>query len=162
MFLSNSLQNPYPFLYHSQTACTTIGVSCGLGSRGREGKADRQGSGQLSVRHVHVSGHLACAREDSVQNILIYQSCPVQQAERDCCCPVCGFCPHHHHPYPFPSPERVDFVYLLVLFPRATEAVLVSQALKASRGPEVHRSVSWHDSCLIESPRPLWLCHKLR
>lgn len=33
-------------------------------------KADRLESGQSSARRVHVSGHLACAREDSVPNSL--------------------------------------------------------------------------------------------
>lgn len=57
------------------------------------------------------------------------------------------------HLSPFLSPEqRARVIDLLVLSPRATGAVLASQASRESRVPEAHRSVPWHDTCLVVFP----------
>lgn len=66
--LANSLQNLSPFPYHSLTLSIFYNRKCFAWflewGEGRE-KADRWRSGQPSARHVvHVSGHLACGRED--------------------------------------------------------------------------------------------------
>lgn len=69
---------------------------------GRE-KADRQRSGQPSARCVHVSGHLACVRGDSAQNMLIYQSCPMEQSQRGGLLPCVRFLPTLSPSVPFPQ-----------------------------------------------------------
>lgn len=115
---------------------------------------DRCSSGQPSARRAHVSGLYACNREDSDQNILISQSCPVEQAGNNCVGSERQLLPREQalaltttsRLYPFLSPEqRAGVIYLLVLSPRATGAVLASQASKESRVPEAHRSVPWHE-----------------